>query len=68
MSKLYRYLTEEDSSAFCHKVSSAPAKGWTLYGTPDYVFGQSTGTLSCAQAVVQYVDADYRPDMKLSEQ
>ena len=38
MSKLDRNLTEEDSSAFCHKVSSALAKGWTLYGTPGYVF------------------------------
>jgi hypothetical protein len=67
MSKLYRYLTEEDSSAFRHKVSSALAKGWTLYGTSDCVFDESTGTLRCDQAVVKYVDADYRSDMKLSE-
>jgi hypothetical protein len=68
MSKLYRYLTEEDSSAFCHKVSLALARGWQLYGTPTYVFDQSTGTLRCAQAVVKDVEADYSPDMKLSEQ
>ena len=67
MSKLYRYLTEEDSSAFRHKVSSALAKGWKLYGTPDCVFDESTGTLRYDQAVVKYVDADYRSDMKLSE-
>ena len=68
MSKLYRYLTGEDTSAFCHKVSLALAKDWMLYGAPAYVFDQSTGTLRCAQAVVKDVEADYSPDMKLSEQ
>ena len=30
--KLYRFLTEDDTSAFCHKVTAALNKGWALQG------------------------------------
>jgi hypothetical protein len=30
----YRLLTEDDTSAFCHKVTEAINNGWTLYGPP----------------------------------
>jgi len=30
--KAYRLLTEDDTSAFCHKVTEALSKGWSLYG------------------------------------
>ncbi len=36
--KLYRFLSEEDTSAFCHKVTDALNKGWELYGTPTQTF------------------------------
>ena len=68
MSKLYRLLTEEDSSAFCHKVSEALAKGWELHGSPAYAFDPSTNKMRCAQAVTKEVAADYSPDMKLGQQ
>lgn len=68
MSVLYRLLTEEDTSAFCHKVSLALSKGWELYGSPSYAFDQSTGKMRCAQAVTKSVDAEYTADMKLGEQ
>ncbi|MCL4675365.1 MAG: DUF1737 domain-containing protein, partial [Pararhodobacter sp.] len=32
--KLYRLLTEDDTSAFCHKVTLALNKGWVLEGSP----------------------------------
>ena len=32
--KIYRLLTEDDTSAFCHKVSEALSKGWVLHGDP----------------------------------
>ena len=38
MSKIYRLLTEDDTSAFCHKVSLALSKGWELHGSPAYAF------------------------------
>ena len=34
MPLIYRLLTEDDTSAFCHKVSDAIAKGWVLHGDP----------------------------------
>ncbi|MEY2991712.1 MAG: hypothetical protein RI946_1106 [Pseudomonadota bacterium] len=68
MSTLYRLLTEDDTSAFCHKVTLALSKGWSLYGDPQYAFDATTGKMRCAQAVIKDVAADYTPDMKLGEQ
>lgn len=63
----YRLLTGEDSSAFCHKVTEALAKGWQLHGSPAYAPDAATGTMRCAQAVVKEVAADYSPDLKLGQ-
>lgn len=63
--KAYRLLTEEDTSAFCHKVTEALSKGWVLYGDPAYAFDAATGKMRCAQAVVKDVAGDYGPDVKL---
>ena len=30
--KLYRFLSDDDTSAFCHKVTAALNKGWELHG------------------------------------
>ena len=68
MSTLYRLLTEDDTSDFCHKVTLALSKGWDLYGDPQYAFDQSGGKMRCAQAVIKQVEARYVPDMKLGEQ
>lgn len=68
MSTLYRLLTEDDTAAFCHKVSAALANGWALHGSPAYAFDASNGVMRCAQAVVKEVPADYHPDMKLGAQ
>lgn len=67
--KIYRLLTEDDTSAFCHKVSLALAKGWELHGSPAYAFDAATGKMRCAQAVTKVVEGkDYSPEMKLGEQ
>jgi hypothetical protein len=65
--KLYRLLTEEDTSAFCHKVTDALNKGWELYGDPSYAHDPATGVMRCAQAVIKQVDGTYTPDTKLGE-
>ncbi|MFT4717522.1 MAG: hypothetical protein ACI861_001018 [Paracoccaceae bacterium] len=65
--KAYRLLTEDDTSAFCHKVSDALAKGWSLYGDPTYAFDAARGIMRCGQAVVKDVDADYSPEVKLGK-
>ena len=66
--KIYRLLTEDDTSAFCHKVSEALSKGWELYGDPTYAFDAENGVMRCGQAVTKDIDASYSPDMKLGDQ
>jgi len=61
----YRLLTDEDTSAFCHKVTAALSNGWQLYGSPQYAFDHATGGMRCAQAVTMEVEGAYDPDLKL---
>ncbi|GHF38184.1 DUF1737 domain-containing protein [Seohaeicola zhoushanensis] len=68
MSTIYRLLTEDDTSAFCHKVSEALSKGWSLYGSPSYAFDSARGVMRCAQAVTKEIAAPYTPEMKLGQQ
>ncbi len=65
---LYRLLTEDDTSAFCHKVSEALSKGWVLHGGPTYAFDHANGVMRCGQAVTKEADVEYTPDMKLGAQ
>jgi hypothetical protein len=66
--KLYRFLTADDTPAFCHKVSEALSKGWDLYGDPQYTFDEANGVLRCGQAVTKEIDGAYHPAMKLGQQ
>lgn len=66
--RLYRLLTEDDTSAFCHKVSLAISKGWELHGDPQYAFDAARGVMRCAQAVTKQSTETYYPEMKLGEQ
>ena len=68
MSILYRLLTEDDTSAFCHKVSLALSKGWELHGSPTYAFDSARGVMRCGQAVTKKVDVPYSEDLKLGAQ
>lgn len=65
--KAYRLLTEDDTSAFCHKVSQALDKGWVLHGDPVYAFDAKRGVMRCGQAVVKDAEAAYSPEMKLGQ-
>lgn len=66
--KLYRMLTEDDTSAFCHKVTEALNNGWDLHGPPVYAFDAANGVMRCGQAVVKEKDGTYSPELKLGEQ
>ena len=68
MTTLYRLLTEDDTSEFCHKVSDALAKGWGLHGDPVMSFDAARGVMRCGQAVTKEVDLDYSSDLKLGAQ
>jgi len=65
--KAYRFLSEDDTSAFCHKVTKALNNGWALHGGPTYAFDAARGVMRCGQAVVKEVPGDYSPDVKLGE-
>ena len=67
--KLYRFLTGPDDASFCHKVTAALNKGWSLEGSPTYAFNATTGEMQCGQAVTKTVHGkEYDPEMKLGEQ
>ena len=66
--KLYRFLSEDDTSAFCHKVTEALNKGWSLHGDPTYAFDAANGVMRCGQAVTKEVTGEYTPQIKLGEQ
>ena len=65
--KAYRLLTGDDTSAFCHKVTEALSKGWTLHGDPAYAYDAANGVMRCAQAVVKDVPGDYDPEKRLGD-
>ena len=65
---LYRFLSDDDTSAFCHKVSEALSRGWSLHGQPAYAFDSARGVMRCGQAVTKAVAGTYSPDLRLGQQ
>ncbi len=65
--KLYRFLSADDTSGFCHKVTEALNKGWELYGSPSYAHDPATGVMRCGQAVVKETEGHYTADTKLGD-
>ncbi len=63
----YRFLSDDDTSAFCHRITEALSKGWSLQGNPVYTFDAATGKMRCGQAVVKQSDREYDAGMKLGE-
>ena len=68
MTTLYRLLTGQDDTDFCHKMSLALSKGWKLYGEPQYSYDRQSRKMRCAQAVVKNISQDYDADIKLGDQ
>ena len=62
---VYRLITEDDTSNFCHRVTEAMSKGWALHGSPQYAFDHANGVMRCAQAVTKQADVEYSREMKL---
>ncbi|OKL44644.1 DUF1737 domain-containing protein [Pseudovibrio exalbescens] len=66
--RLYRLITEPDSSEFCHRITQALNRGWELYGSPTMTFDAAKGVTMCGQAVVKVVpDEEYTRETKLGE-
>ena len=63
---IYRFLSGEDDSAFCHKVTNALSEGWVLHGSAGYAYDAMNKKMKCGQAVTKVVnDQPYDPDKKL---
>jgi hypothetical protein len=66
---VYRILTGPDDASFCHRVTEALNKGWSLYGSPTLTFDAESKRIVCGQAIVKEVrGTEYSPEMKLAEQ
>ena len=66
--KLYRLVTGPDDSAFCHRVTAALNRGWSLHGSPSIAHDPVLGRTVCGQAIVKEVEGvDYDPEMKLGD-
>ena len=64
--QIYRFLSGEDDSSFCHKVTKALSEGWELHGSPTYAYDGFTKKMRCGQAVTRVAkDQPYDPDKKL---
>ncbi len=51
--KFYRFITGEDNSEFCHRVTEALSNGWELYGNPQMVYNTKSKKLCCGQAIIK---------------
>lgn len=64
--QIYRFLSGEDDSSFCHKVTKALSDGWQLHGSPQYAYDRKGKRMKCGQAVIKEVpNQPYNPDKKL---
>jgi hypothetical protein len=64
----YRYLTGPDDASFCHRVTGAINKGWSLYGPPTLTFDPVKGCVICGQAITKDVEGvEYHAELKLSD-
>ncbi|MDB9808589.1 MAG: DUF1737 domain-containing protein [Loktanella sp.] len=64
---VYRFITNDDTSEFCHRVTEALSKGWSLHGDPQYAFDAANGVMRCGQAVTKDADGEYSREMKLGD-
>ena len=65
--KGYRFITDDDTSQFCHRVTEALSTGWVLHGEPKMTFDAKRGVMRCGQAVIKKSTKEYSKEMKLSE-
>lgn len=66
--QIYRFLSGEDDSSFCHKVTKTLSEGWELYGSPTYAYDAVAKKMKAGQAVTRTVaDQPYDPEKKLAD-
>ena len=68
MPTIFRFITEDDTSQFCHRVSEALSKGWQLHGSPTMAFDAARGVMRCGQGITKEIADAYHSEMKLGQQ
>jgi hypothetical protein len=63
---VYRLLSGPDDAAFCHRITEALSRGWSLYGHPALTFDAERRIPVVAQAITKQVDTDYSPDLNFT--
>ena len=51
----YRFITDDDTTRFCNRVTEALSNGWKLYGETKMTFDKKRGVMRCGQAVTKNV-------------
>ena len=51
--KGYRFITDDDTSEFCHRVTEASSSVWKLYGESKMIFDKKRGVIRCGQAIIK---------------
>jgi len=64
--KGYRFITDDDTSVFCHRVTEALSSGWKLYGEPKMTYDSKRKVMRCSQAVIKSSPKKYSKKMSLS--
>ena len=64
--KGYRFITDDDTSEFCHRVTEALSNGWKLQGEPKMTFDKKRGVMRCGQVVVKSSPKKYSKKMSLN--
>jgi hypothetical protein len=63
---VFRLLTGQDNAAFCHRVTEALSRGWSLYGPPSLTFDAAKGIVVAGQAITKETDSHYSVDLDLA--
>ena len=64
--KGYRFITNDDTSEFCHRVTEALSNGWSLYGETKMFYDHDKKVMRCGQAVIKESAKDYNKNISLS--
>jgi len=60
---VYRLLSGPDDAQFCHRITEALGRGWSLHGSPALTFDAERKSPIVAQAITKKVEGDYSPEL-----
>ena len=65
--KGYRFITDDDTLDFCHRVTEALSNGWRLHGETKMAFDHKRKIMRCGQAVTKISKKRYKKGIDLSK-